>query len=144
MANNVENQYKTCRKEAGLTQKSAILRLLLPDEKVLSFYENGHRLPDSGTVSRMVKHYRRYKLLFWHARNVMPELAEHLPETKDIPSIGEAHFELSKALEDIDETMAIMKRDASKAFEYAGKIKSAMDKAASVYAYIAGNGDGAA
>ena len=131
------NQFKIGRAGTSLTQESAAEALLV-SPRSLQDYENGRATPGPGMAARSVKLYRRRIIAYWYMHKTMPELAEFLPEPKEIQTTGDAYLEIDKGIEEFEGMLSKLKRGVFCHAEISAKAKSVMDTAASVYVHFNG------
>lgn len=147
MPENGELCYKTSRKNAGLTQEEACYHLDIEDVRTLSKYENGKLKVSDSLLRRMALLYRDKILPLQHVKYLHPELAEFIPEPKELHGDGEhvLYFEFAsdklkaikkKAKKYLSDDGKLDSDEIKKLMEEIPAIKSAINEAASFIGYI--------
>jgi len=86
MPTEVKNIYKTCRRNAGMSQETA-LNYLFVSGRSLSYYETGRTIPGEDVVCRMVEVYGAPELAYLHLKQNTEVGRRYLPELclNDLP-----------------------------------------------------------
>lgn len=139
--------YKTSRKNAGLTQEEACYHLDIEDVRTLSKYENGKLKVNDLLLKRMTLLYRDKMLPLQHFKYLHPELAEFIPDPKELHGDGEhvLYFEFAsdklkaikkKAKKYLSNDGKLDSEEIEKLMEEIPAIKSAINEATSFIGYI--------